>query len=455
MKLNSILYEKSLERNVAHYIKNKINKNNFTFYRKLAGVFKVPTLLKASLNFIERWFTVVAETPNFSTLDFNVVKTILKSSELDLTSEVQVLNAVDYWVGSNVENRSKFAAELLLNVRFSSISLLELKSVFGETNHISYIDECRAIVERTLKGKDGSSQATSRYCSQNMYSFVLCNEGSHGINRSCINLYGGDTLKCFKRIASIDSNEEVIETVCLKGEIYVFLRNNSISNTITLKKHSMTSEQWESVTDIVHRKEFCACTIADSIFVLGGRNNNNELSDHCLKYDTKYKKVDRSIGLNLPRFKAACAVFQGNIVVSGGLVPGIEPIFGDPCNLETSTVEVFKDGKWSGMPSTVYRVSGHSLVAVKNKLFVIGDSFEVFDDICRKFVVMKKVPSSLKFLFEQKNFVGAVSLANKIFVFRKNKTEVFVYDVIKEEWTTEICEAAKSIKFGCCVKLPQ
>ena len=94
------------------------------------------------------------------------------------------------------------------------------------------------------------------------------------------------------------------------------------------------------------------------------------------------------------------------------------------------------------------------MVAVKNKLFVIGDKLEVFDASSEKFVLMRNTPHSLHILCQQQNFVGAVSMANRIFVLRKNEQAV-VYDVDKEEWFEVNFEAAKYIKFGCCFKIPQ
>ena len=87
--------------------------------------------------------------------------------------------------------------------------------------------------------------------------------------------------------------------------------------------------------------------------------------------------------MNEARGNAACVVFQGNIVVLGGI---------DNDDNSMNTVESYDvlANKWTPMPNTINNYTFHSLVVVKDKLFVIGkgiESCEVFDNACKKFVV--------------------------------------------------------------------
>ena len=89
--------------------------------------------------------------------------------------------------------------------------------------------------------------------------------------------------------------------------------------------------------------------------------------------------------MNEPRSNAACAVFEERIVVSGGW-----SINGYP--LKSFERYDVLPNQWSTLPSMNSVKYDHSLVVVKNKLFVISkrkDNCKVYDNICKKFITIK------------------------------------------------------------------
>ena len=95
--------------------------------------------------------------------------------------------------------------------------------------------------------------------------------------------------------------------------------------------------------------------------------------------------------------------------------------------------------------------SWHSLVVVKNKLFVIGygiDTCEVFNSRCKTFVAIKSPQTSYLLLNK------AISIGSKIIAFQNTTSLVFCYDVEKEEWSEESCEVTQDLRYFSCVKLP-
>ena len=144
--------------------------------------------------------------------------------------------------------------------------------------------------------------------------------------------------------------------------------------------------------------------------------------------------------MNEARKYAACVVFQGNIVVSGGIYDG---------NILNSveSYDVFAN-KWSPMSNMINNHFLHSLVTVKSKLFVMDgrEHCEVFDNVCEKFVVFK---SSTTFRFRD-----AVSIGNKIVILQNETSSIICYDVNKDEWSQKPCELTKDLEDFSCLKLP-
>ena len=163
----------------------------------------------------------------------------------------------------------------------------------------------------------------------------------------------------------------------------------------------------------------------------------------CLQFNTRDNSWKKVFGMNVERDDAACIVFHGNIVVSGGRDNNYDSL---------NTVEsydVFRD-KWTSMPNMVYSHSDHSLVTVKDKMFVVpheNNNCEVFDNICKKFVAVK----SSYTLTSNK----AMSIGNKIVIFQHNRSSVVIYDVDKNEWYEESCDATNYFFCFSCVRMPQ
>ena len=152
--------------------------------------------------------------------------------------------------------------------------------------------------------------------------------------------------------------------------------------------------------------------------------------------------------MNNVRSSATCAVFEERIVVTGGC----DNNFNDLNTVESYDVAA---DSWSAMLNMIERREQHSLVVDKNKLFVIGGVFdipieqrcEVFDRISANFDALKCINS----IYCNR----ALSIGTKIFIFQNDKPVIVSYDVGKDEWSEEPCEAAKFYYYRLCGNLPK
>ena len=124
----------------------------------------------------------------------------------------------------------------------------------------------------------------------------------------------------------------------------------------------------------------------ERIFNKGGFNSDNpaDQTDVCTEMNTaseNWREVARMYQL-----KSACAFFQGRVYVSGGKnnqARALNTV--EACDHVTDT--------WSHMPEMVYGRSYNNLIAVRNKLYAVGDSsgtFEAYDSICGRFSILKR-----------------------------------------------------------------
>ena len=128
----------------------------------------------------------------------------------------------------------------------------------------------------------------------------------------------------------------------------------------------------------------------------------------CLKYRIKNSKWNCIKDLNNARSSAACKVFEGKIVVSGGSLS----------RNYLKSVEVYDhhENTWTYLPGMINDRRFHGSVSMGNKMFMIGEfnttSWEMFESISRKFLFIKEI----KYV-SNIDSLSLISVGNRIFVF--------------------------------------
>ena len=166
-------------KSTSNFIKENTNIQNITLYYRIADIFNVTILSEASLRYIERCFTLVMETRNYKELELKLVRKIIGSSELHITSELEVFNAADDWINYKNENRRKFAKSLLRKVRLHLLSKPALEHLLCKTDSsICNNEDCRVVIQNVLSNKDtllknNTTSSNSIYCCQNAFDIVF------------------------------------------------------------------------------------------------------------------------------------------------------------------------------------------------------------------------------------------------------------------------------------------
>ena len=469
INLTKLMLERDTK--ISKYIENKISVKNVTTFYQLAKLYKLKSAAETTRSYIQCCFPMVVESQNFLELDYNIVVQILTSSGLSVQSELEVFNAASSWLQHNSKDRSKFAKQLLLTVRLPLLSDHALnKSFYNTSSLFTENNECVEVLKEILVRKKklfhnkSKSYYINRYCNQNNFNILICDgsqrEESFDNNANYVD---ESNLNYVKVLPSLREERHGFEAVYLKGEVYAFGGyvediNEEVVPVMSVEKYSPSTNAWNKVADMYdYRMDFCCCPFMNNTFIIGGYFNeedgNSIDTNSCLQFDTKDSNWKKVSGMNESRAAAACTVFEGRIIVSGGHIQGIHN------NSKTvESYDVMAD-TWSSMPNMISSKSYHRLVAVKSKLFVIGfdtDTSEVFDSICKKFTTFKT----------PLNFVSgkAVPIGNKILIIQwetqeeeiQDNTRLIVcYDVDKNEWSKESWETTKDLDGFTCVTFPR
>ena len=452
LKSSNTELSKNIDTKLIEYIEDKITIQNVFNIYQLTGLFRLQCLYKYTYNYLERCFTMLAQTPNFLNLEYSTVAKLLKSSSLHITSELEVYNAANEWLTYKFNERSKFVKDILLKVRFHSLSDFSLESLLKNKSSLTCIDDCFRLIKQALESKKQFIQTTSkvtytnRFCNQDKFNILFCGGNNIKSRTTVKNVYkvDGSCLKTVKVLPSMIKERRFAEAVCVKGNVYIFSgRDSSYESIMSVEKYSPATKAWSTVTDM-HDKRiyFCTCGFMNHIFVIGGKNITRTRS--CLQFDAEYYNWKEVSGMNEARSSAACVVFEEKIIVAGGF---------NITDNKLRTVESYdaKADEWSPMPNMITVKSNHKLISVKSKLYVIGwgkDNCEVFDKTCKKFVSLTPLPKNYL------HFTSVVSIGSKIFVFKDNAPFTVCYDVDADEWIEQACDVTKYLQHFTCVKVP-
>ena len=293
--LNKLFLNENVQSKICKLVEKSLNYQNVLTYLQFTKAFNLFSVYKRTLRYIESSFTMVLETKNFLELDINQVSKILTSSELVITSEVEVFLAADKWVSHNFEERSKFARDLLLKVRLNLLSNDTLNYLLNQQSSFSKIHECTNILYESLQSRkqQGRLIQANRYCKHD--DFILLTFG--GVNSISYKLDENirhlevNSLKTSKIISYTKNFRSSAKLVCLKGEVYFFGGHDSNKEwSMSVDKYSIHTNTWSKVTDMFDgRFGFSVCAFMHKIYILGGMTalgNERNILSSCFQFDT-------------------------------------------------------------------------------------------------------------------------------------------------------------------------
>ena len=276
----------------------------------------------------------------------------------------------------------------------------------------------------------------NRYCNQNEFSIFDCggNTKNKAIPKSLNSEFNGSKFQwskiCDKFETTYKCKTAVINSnVILVNSLYTST-DKAFKNLQSLELFANNKKFGFCITErFGQRKRYCVCAFKQKVYIIGGKRVKNrgrkEEKDlmSCFYYDTECEKWCQIADMNERRYDAACTVYEGKIVVSGGF-----------SNLATVEAYDYYGEEWTYLPDMIDGRYDHASVSMGNKLFVIGgfeeSDCEVFDSYSRKFSYI----TTCSDLINDMDSFQAVCINRHIVIFgrkglNKPETKLFAYNV--------------------------
>ena len=181
IKLNKLSLNGSCTPDAYEPIKNKLQIENVASYYQIFKLFSLQAVCETTTFYFERCFAMVVETKNFMELAHHFVSKILASSRLAITCEVEVYIAAKNWLHHEEGGgqRGKFAKDLLLKVRFGSLSHHTVELILNDSPPFSKNAECVELLREVHKLKLANKHQVfnpqpARQCQEKVFNIFVC-----------------------------------------------------------------------------------------------------------------------------------------------------------------------------------------------------------------------------------------------------------------------------------------
>ena len=411
--------------------------NNIYCFLHVSKIFCQKVLQNNVTSIIKHSFVSLSKANEFKLISFNLLKFIVSRSDLNITSEVEVFRAIVYWVEYNKNIRINFMVDLLKQVRLPLLSseiiesVIKTHSLCSNQNCIKYID---FVLAQKSKGSFSDSfEKENRCCMHESVAFMFYNDINSGV---CSYTNPERKVRLCTRTKS-GFEFEPTEVSCHALQFHntkYYLHNDCLVPFCEI------SSQWREIfPDVMGLEEYASCLFMGRLYILGGflqTRWDDFPTRNCWAFDQTGSEIDGVSSMLRSRHFHSCVVFDGKIVVTGGL------------NGSERSVESYDHhlNEWTFMPDLLEEKFDHGSVAMGDKFYVIGGTrtqgSEVFDKVSNKFTRIKQLPR------ETFIRVNLFRVQNKIIVLDRsadgNEENVFIYDTITDKWTSMIVDMFKS-----------
>ncbi|KAH7640173.1 actin-binding protein ipp-like protein [Dermatophagoides farinae] len=361
--------------------------------------------------FIENNFAEIIKEDEFFELPANLFKSFLKSENLSIISEYQVLMGTIEWILHKPQERLQYLNEFIDIIRMPIISHSSIETLIEKCDH--------PVVAETLRCYMSNEERCLPDTNFGGYSSVRCKPRM--ASRRSIYLFGGQGSMNTSR------NWNSFHTLCL------------------VEKYNFYTATWDMVKSLMYpRSGHCVVQLHNKLFVIGGTCDSLIL-DAMEIYDPTRDESSMGPRMNIPRSAfGACSFSDSYIYVFGGLGGGGS--FIEEFNPFTNHWNVYDQ-----MPSYRY---GMQVIEHDGLIYIIGgvNSHEMITN-----TVMSYDPETKKF-FElaplnqaRESFAACVHNGNYIYVIggrgpnNQVLNSVEQYNINEDKWSyvTEL-PAAKS-----------
>ena len=414
------------------FLKVRIEPENCLGIAAFAEMHGCADLQTASWRYALENFSEVAQSEEFLTIPASYLIELIRSEDLNVRSEGEVLDCVLRWFRNDEQARENNIHLILQHVKFPLIPWETLSEKILSHHSLSTNPECQILLTNAKNFQlhpnlaevrpDDPHYIPRKSVGQNMFIYVVGGETSPGrstvgcvdqfypvkntwtelapmgkarrgigvgiLNGLLFALGGSDGIsalrlvECYdphtnawRRVADMIEERSSVAAVGLGEHLYAVGGYDGIMSCLkTVERYDHANDTWSYVAKMnIARSMAGVAPLNNCLFAVGGYDGSSDLAS-CEMYDVERDLWVMQEGMNSRRCMAGVAVLQGLLYAVGG------------CDRSQSldSTEVYDPEKnqWSAMAEMSEPRSGVGVAVVGRKLYAMGGYSGVGSDYC-------------------------------------------------------------------------
>ncbi|XP_055059059.2 actin-binding protein IPP isoform X1 [Misgurnus anguillicaudatus] len=338
-------------------------------------------LLQFTEDYIHVHFLEVCSSEEFSSLSKDQLVKLLRSEELRIEDEYQVLTAGMNWLLHDIPHRKKHMVEVLEPIRFTLLSPQRLHKYIEGISDFSL----RVALQTLLREYTEVSKSPKE--SKPLSLLQMDKIRPRKKARKFLYAIGGYTrlqggrwsdsraLSCVERfdsfsqywttVSSLHQARSGLGVAVLEGMIYVVGGEKDSMIFDCTERYDPVTKQWAAVASLNHpRCGVGVCSCNGALYALGGWIGS-EIGKTMERYDPEDNKWEVIGSMAVPRYYFGCCELQGFIYVIGGITDE---------GSELRSAEVYDpiSRRWSALPVMVTRRAYVGVASLNNCIYAVG-----------------------------------------------------------------------------------
>ncbi|KAJ1150401.1 hypothetical protein NDU88_003194 [Pleurodeles waltl] len=360
------------------FLMQEINVDNCMYVANIAETYALKSTKEAAQKFIRDNIIDFSETDQFSKLTFDQINELLIDDDLQLPSEITAFQIAMKWLDFD-DKRMKYAADLLSNIRFGTISAQDLVNYVQTVPRMMQDAECHRLLvdamnyhllpyhQNTLQSRRTKIRGGCR---------VLVTVGGRpALTEKSLSreIMYRDSETGWKRLAEMPSKSFNQCVTVMDGFLYVAggedqndARNQAKHAVSNFCRYDPRFNTWIHLANMNQRRTHFSLNVFNGLlFAVGGRNTEGcLLSVEC--YVPSTNQWQMKAPLEVARCCHASASVDGKILVTGGYINNAYSR--STCMYDPST------DSWQDKSSLSTPRGWHCAVSLSDRVYVMGGS---------------------------------------------------------------------------------
>ncbi|XP_041743911.1 kelch-like protein 31 [Coregonus clupeaformis] len=463
-----LLQINTLVKMCSDFLTQELSAENCMYVANIADTYNLKETKQAAQKFMRENFIEFSEMEQFLKLTYEQINDFLSDDSLQLPSEITAFQMAMKWLDFN-EKRLKYAPDLLTNIRFGTISAMDLVNHVQSVPRMMQDPEChRLLVDAMnyhLLPYQQNILQSRRTKVRGGLRVMLTVGGRPALTEKSLSkevLYRDDD-DVWNRLTEMPAKSFNQCVAVLDGFLYVAggedqndARNQAKHAVSNFCRYDPRFNTWIHLTNMIQKRtHFSLNTFNGLLFAIGGRNSDGcQASMEC--YVPSSNQWQMKAPMEIPRCCHASSIIDGKILVSGGYINNAYSRA--VCSYDPST------DVWQDLNSLSSPRGWHSAATVGDRAYVIGGSqlggrgervdvlaVECFNPHNGQWSYSAPLNTGV-------STAGIVSMNNKIYLLggwneieKKYKKCIQVYNPDLNEWTEDDELPEATVGISCCV----